>query len=382
MTGGLTPFTAAPRQVPERVAAALADPPDALRRPDGLRRLLADTQARVPHLLGLRPDADVAVTTLHASEAATHEACLRALGALGPGLIVQNGHHGETLVELAAREAVPHRALVLADDRPFDLRAVEAALDRHRDVAWVYLVAHESHATLRNPIVNASRLCKKRGLVVAADCVAAAFAYPIELELAQIDLAIASTSHALLAAPGLGLVIGRHGAMDRLVAAAGATADADVLLAEYVAQRRDHAPARPQPVELHAALHAACVHLGEVGIAQHMRRIRLQMEELTAHLEGLGCAALLDPRHRSWVAGNFELPPWITTRELARRLAREGFHLDAPDERAPVHVSTIGHLTRADIDGFKAALHKLLARESAARRFADAVGWPLRRAIA
>ncbi len=248
-------------------------------------------------------------------------------------------------------------------DRPVDVAALDSFLDKHPELKWAYFVTHETRATLKNPMVEIGRTCKRHGLMVGADCVSSAFAYGIDLETAEVDLAVATTSKSLMAVPGLGLVFCRHTAMAQLKAAQKAEGYYFDLLGEYEKQKKEQAPRFGQPVQLHAAVRAACMHLRAVGIENHLARIRGQMEDVTAHLEDLGVEALVDPRHRSWVAVNFVLPPGIEYPEFSQLMAREGYYIlyGMIEDPRQFQVCTMGDLSAADIEGLKRAFSKVLS---------------------
>ena len=134
-----------------------------------------------------------------------------------------------------------------------------------------------------------------------------AFAYPIDVEAAGLDLAVTSSSKAIGAVPGLGIVLVRAAFLERLRAARGAGYYLD-LVAECDKQRRESQPRFAQPVALYAALAAACAHLRAIGVEAHMARMQRQMQAIVAHLDALGIPATLPAAYRSGVAVNFRLP--------------------------------------------------------------------------
>src|SRR5207244_2885199 len=82
-----------------------------------------------------------------------------------------------------------------------------------------------------------------------------------------VDLATASSAKAIMAAPGLGIVITRKAAVEEITAARAKRGQTQPkgyyfdVFAEYEKQAKEAQPRFAQPVALHAALHAACVHL-------------------------------------------------------------------------------------------------------------------------
>lgn len=170
-----------------------------------------------------------------------------------------------------------------------------------------------------------------------------------------------------MAVPGLGLVFARHDALAMLRTTPRPEYYLD-LVGEYDKQRVERAPRFGQPVQLHAAVHAACQHLRHVGIAQHHRRIRTQLEQLTAHLESLGCVSLLAPEYRGWVAGNFVLPPGLLYPEFCALMAAEGFYIlyGAIEDPTQFQLCTMGDLSQDDIAALCSALTRVLAARSRA----------------
>src|SRR5262249_20043982 len=116
------------------------------------------------------------------------------------------------------------------------------------------------------------------------------------------------------------------------------------------------------PVALYAALAAACAHLRAVGIDAHMARIQRQMQSIVAHLDALGVAASLPAPHRSGIAVNFRLPPWLRYPDFARRMQQAGYYLlyGPPGDDAQFQVSTIGDLDDGHVAGLCAALAQVL----------------------
>ena len=165
-----------------------------------------------------------------------------------------------------------------------------------------------------------------------------------------------------MAVPGLGIVYARREAMNELRAAAMGDGYYLDLVGEHDKQQKELAPRFGQPVQLHAAVRGACIHLRSIGIVAHMKRIRTQLEDITAHLEGLGVEGLLAPAHRGWVAGNFILPPGLVYSDFTRLMAAEGFYVlyGAIEDPRQFQVCTMGHLTAADVDGVKTAFSRVV----------------------
>jgi aspartate aminotransferase-like enzyme len=357
-------FTPGPVRIPPLVAEYLARPPCNYHRQDAFSAMFAETERDLKRLIGIRsPDAYFAIQ-LTATGTGANEACLLALAPLGKGLIAHNGFFAARVVDQARQAGIDVAVLESPADRPLDPDAIGAALDREPAIRWVFFVSHETRAGLRNPFEAIGRACKQRGRMVAADAISSAYAYPIDVEASGIDLVTASSAKAIMAAPGIGIVLAREEAIPALAGAGRPRGYYLDVVAEYRKQRAEQQPRFAQPVALHAALRAACLTLAERGIEAHMARIQRQMQALIDHLAGLDIHPLLDARHRSNVAVNFRLPAGMTYSEFSRRMEQQGFFClyGIPGDQSHFQLSTIGDLSDDHVRGAQAALSGVFER--------------------
>ncbi|MEZ4403368.1 MAG: aminotransferase class V-fold PLP-dependent enzyme [Kofleriaceae bacterium] len=367
-------FTPGPVRIPSVVAEALAQPPCNYHRQAGFREMFAEIQTSLGELLGLRqPDAYFA-TMLTTTGTGAVEGCMQALAATGPGLILNNGFFGARWVDQAVQNGLAHHALTAPTDQPLDPAAVAAYLDAHPDITWCFYVSHETRMGLVNPMVELGRVCKARGVLVGADIISSAFAYPIDIEAAEIDLAVTSSAKAVQAVAGLGIVLVRLATLPALKAATSQRSYYLDIVAETERQRAEHQPRFAQPVPLYAALHAACRHLKAIGVANHMARIQRQMDTIAQHLAQHGCVPLLPRERLSWIAVNFTLPVGMKYSEFAPKMQAEGYFLlyGVPGNETHFQVSTIGDLTDADVAGLLRAFDRVFPSIARARPAGEA----------
>ncbi len=360
-------FTPGPVRIPRLVAEYMADPPVNYHRQEGFRTMFAETERDVKDLVGIKDAKAYFATMLVSTGTGAVGACLDAFAPLGKGLMIRNGFFGARCVDQAVQQGYAHTVVDGNDQKPIDVAQVAAALDADPSLKWVFFVAHETRAGLVNPMVEIGRLAKQRGLLVGADVISAAYAYPIDIEAAGLDLAVTSSAKAIQGVPGLGIVFVKLACLPLLAAHKRSNYYFD-LVAETEKQRKEMQTRFAQPVALHAALRAACDHLKHVGIANHFARIRRQMMDIHDHLAGLGIAAQLDPEHRSWIAVNFKLPAGLEYPEFARRMEAEGFYLlyGIPGDLGHFQISTIGDLSDEHVAGILNAFDKVLGRGRAA----------------
>jgi len=357
-------FTPGPVRIPPLVEEYLGHPPCNYHRQEGFRSMFAQTEASLKHLIGLRnPDAYFA-TIMTSTGTGGNEACLLALEGLGKGLILHNGFFAARAVDQAVQNGIAHTVLETAHDRSIDPEAVDAALSADPSIKWVFFVSHETRMGLKNPLEELGKVCKAREVFVAADIISSAWAYPLDLEMAGLDIAVASSAKAIMAAPGLAILFVRRAAVPTLARVGKPRGYYLDVVAEYEKQQAEMQTRFAQPVALHAGLHAACLHMEQVGVNHNMKRIRRQMEELAAHLASLGVHPLLDEPFRSWIAVNFRLPEGMPYREFALRMESEGYYLlyGIPGDDTHFQLSTIGDLSDEHVRGIEQAFTRVLTR--------------------
>lgn len=367
-------FTPGPVRIPREVAQAMANPPCNYHRQPGFQSMLAEIKTDLAHLLKLANPGEYAFGLLTCTGTGANEGCIQALAGLGTGLILRNGFFGARLVDQAVQNGVSHQVLDAPVEEAFSAEAVATYLDAHPEVRWCYFVSHETRMGLVNPMNEIGRACHSRGVMVGADIISSAFAYPVDIEAAQLDLAVTSSAKAVMSAPGLGIVIARRAALPVLKAVRGKGGGHSSyyldIIAECERQSVDNQTRFAQPVALFAALHAACAHLREIGIDAHMARIQRQMDRIADHLARMGLRPLLPRERLSWIAVNFGLPAGITYNELTAKLQAEGYFVlyGVPGDQSHFQVSTIGDLDDEDVEGLCRALDKVLGPACQAQR--------------
>ncbi len=357
-------FTPGPVRTPPLVVQYLGQPPCNYHRQDAFSEMLAATERDLKRLIGIQHPADYFATVMTATGTGANEACILALAPHGKGLIAENGFFGARVVDQARQNGLDHVVVEGPQDRPLDPAAIAAALDKDPAIKWVFFVSHETRTGLKNPFEEIGRVCKDRGRLVAADAISSAYAYPIDIEASGIDLVTASSAKAIMAAPGLGIVFVKKASIAAIKAVRKPHGYYLDVIAECERQAAELQPRFAQPVVLHAALRAACIHLTEVGIEAHMARIQRQMQSVMDHLATLGIHPLLDARYRSNIAVNFRLPAGHAYKEFAKTMEGLGYYClyGIPGDQTHFQLSTIGYLSDDDIAGVQAALTRVFSR--------------------
>lgn len=357
-------FTPGPVRTPPLVAEYLARPPCNYHRQDAFSEMFVSTERDLKTLIGITKPDDYYATVQTTTGTGANEACLLAFAQHGKGLLATNGFFGDRWVDQARQNHLDHVVLSTPHDQPLDADAIGAALDADPSIKWVFFTSHETRTGLKNPFEAIGRACKQRGVLVGADAISSAYAYPIDIEASQIDLVTASSAKAIMAAPGLAVTFVRKASIAHIKSKGSPRGYYADIIAETERQMKDQQTRFAQPVVLHAALRAACTHMLEVGIANHMARIQRQMQMLVDALGAMELHPLLDAKLRSNIAVNFRLPVGLPYSDFATRMEQLGYYAlyGIPGDQTHFQLSTIGHLSDDDVRGCLKALGQVFGR--------------------
>jgi len=311
------------------------------------------------------------------SQAAGHEAVLlqgsgtfaveSALSSIVPRdgklLACVNGAYGERITKMAAVHGIPCEVLRAREDTPIDPLAVRAALERDRAITHVALVHVETTSGVLNPMRAVGEVVHAAGRCYFVDAMSAFGALPIEFDAGHVDFLAASSNKCLEGIPGLGFVLARRSALEKIEGRARTLA-LD-LLAQWRGLEKDGQFRFTPPTHVVLALHRALAELElEGGIAGRERRYRANHVRLRGGMEALGFQAYVPAAHSSPIISTFLYPahPRFDFQDFYRRLSARGF-LIYPGKLTQAdcfRLGNIGRLFEADVDALLAAVPLVL----------------------
>lgn len=351
------PFTPGPLRACRQALQGLMHPPATHHRERGFIAMLEETSMLLKHLLGTPTKFPVRMTC---TGTGANESVLRALSShRRRGLLLHNGYFADRLLDQARRIGCD---LVVArgrPDAPLTEYFLRDALAAHPQTDWVYFVAHETRAGLRNETEAIAAAARAAGRIVAVDAISAAFAYPVNFDAC--DFVVASSAKGINSVAGLGIVFGDISLLDAWSGMDRVGQEYLDLVGEYYQQQYEHRPLYAQSIPLHSALHGACHFLTTIGMSAHFARIQRQMQMVIA---GLGEHNLvLPPQYSGNVAVNFKLPVNRRYTEFARAMEERGFFLlcGIPGDETHYQVSTLGSVSDDEVAALIRAIHEELA---------------------
>src|SRR5262245_8566718 len=190
-----------PVALADEVHAAFREPL-VYHRADEFIPLFERVRARLSALVGGKPGALFVGSGTLANDAV---AATRAADPKKPaGLVLANGEFGDRVTKQARRWGLDAEVLTWDWGRPWDLKAVDAALGRLPAGGWVWGVHHETSTGVLNDLPGLVRLAKKHGVRVCADCVSSIGT--VDVDLSEVYLASAASGKAIGSYAGVAVV--------------------------------------------------------------------------------------------------------------------------------------------------------------------------------
>jgi len=281
----------------------------------------------------------------------------------GKLLVCVNGAYGERIVKMAGVHGIPCEVLRAREDTPIDPTAVGAALARDPALTHVALVHVETTSGVLNPMRAVGEVVHAAGRSYFVDAMSAFGALPIEFDAAHVDFLAASSNKCLEGIPGLGFVLARRSALERLEGRARTLA-LD-LHAQWRGFEKDGQFRFTPPTHVVLALHRALHELElEGGVAGRERRYRANHARLRAGMEALGFRAYVPAAASSPIISTFLYPahPRFDFQAFYRALSARGF-LIYPGKLTQAdcfRLGNIGRLFEGDIEALLAAVPLVL----------------------
>ncbi|BDH09647.1 pyridoxal-phosphate-dependent aminotransferase family protein [Streptomyces hygroscopicus] len=350
----------------DRVRAALSGP-DMCHRERDFATLMTRVRSKVTRISGGGAD-HTAVVLTGSGTSAVEAAIVSAVPAHGGLLVLDNGHYGHRLHEIATPYGIRSRRLEFGWGTPLGLGAVERALRDDQRLTHVGVVHHETSTGMLNDVAAVAALAHRHGREVVVDAVSSVGCEPLSLERDGIDWLAGSANKCLEGAPGLSFVCARRDAFVALATWPRRTHYLD-LHRHFTAQEKAGAPAfTPAVPAFHAFDIALDLALAE-GVEGRRARYAALAGRLREGLTRLGLRLLLPDGQRAVGLTAVRLPDEVGFEALHSALRAEGFVIYAAQEQLAqgfFRLSTMGQLTGDDIERFLATLARLLPRLTAA----------------
>lgn len=273
-------------------------------------------------------------------------------------LIIINGEYGRRTAEIARRLSIATLEIEFPEDETPDLAKIEELLSKNPDVTHSFFIHCENTSGILNPLTDAMKLLKSKGIVTIVDAMSSFGGIPLLVDKEQIDFLISCSCKCLQGVPGFSFVIAK---LEELNKCKGNSPSLTLdLFDEWEYSKKSGGCFRFTP-PTHAVL-ALDVALNELeaegGIAKRHERFASNQKTLSEGLAALGIQAYDLKGHQSPFLTTFLSPksPSYNFERLLIDLREKGFVI-FPHKKAKVdsfRVGSIGHLKTRDIKDFLA----------------------------
>jgi 2-aminoethylphosphonate-pyruvate transaminase len=311
------------------------------------------------------PD-DWAMVMLAGSGTAALEAMTGAATRPGKKLLVcKNGIYGERVETIARRLGIPVVLVEASDLEPIDPAAVVAALDADPEIDAIAVIQHETTTGLLNPIQEIAAAAKEHGVLVLVDAISSLGAEELDLDGSGIDFVASTSNKCLHGLPGAAFILVSPRGQERIAEVPPRSLYLD--LGNYLkAQAKRTVPFTPSIPALYG-LDAALDELQDEGLENRKAFYAARMAYLDEAFARLGLEPRVAPEHRSRSVRSLPLPADHDYDTLHDRLKEEGYIIYAglgDAAKTTFRVCALGALTVEALEGFIAALERVMARET------------------
>jgi 2-aminoethylphosphonate-pyruvate transaminase len=348
-----------PVTLTERVRRSLLQP-DLCHRESEFFDLQDEARSRLLRPYALDPAQWSAVLLTGSGTAAVESMIVSLVPEQGRVLVVENGVYGERIAQICARYRIEHERLVGSWMEAPDLRAIAARLDAAGGAPFTHvaIVHHETTTGRLNNLAAVSELCRARDLRLLVDGVSSFGAEQIDFADRSLAGVAATANKCLHGVPGVAFVIARR---DALAQAVGRAYYLDLGRLGQLQDQRN-TPFTPAVHAYYALVEALREFEEQGGRQARYRQYAALAEQARAGLATIGIEAVLPPEESSVVLRAYRLPAGLTYARLHDELKAGGFVIYAGQgdlSRTLFRISTMGNLTRTDIDRLLTCFEKL-----------------------
>jgi 2-aminoethylphosphonate-pyruvate transaminase len=346
-----------PVTLTERVRRSLLQP-DLCHRESEFFDLQDEARSRLLGVYGLDPVEWTAVLMTGSGTAAVESMMSSLVPENGRVLVVENGVYGERMTHMCVQYRIAHERVTASWMEAPDLRMIAARLDTAGPFTHVAVVHHETTTGRLNDLGALAELCRSRDLRLLVDGVSSFGAEELDFADRSLSAVAATANKCLHGVPGASFVMVRR---ESLAGACRRTYYLDLgRLAGLQDQR--NTPFTPAVHAYYALVEALREFEEQGGRAARYRQYAALAEQVRAGLAVHGIEGVLPPAQSSVVLRAYHLPRGVTYGRLHDELKAGGFVIYAGQgdlSKTLFRISTMGNLTRADIDRLLTCFAKL-----------------------
>lgn len=277
-------------------------------------------------------------------------------------LVLSNGAFGERFYEIAQVHKIKTVLIKKKWGELFDVKAIEDALKKHKDIFAIAMNHHETSVGILNPIREVGKLSKKHGKIFIVDAISSVGGEDISAKKDNIDICITSANKCLHGFSGVSLVCLNNRVWKIIKNVEPRTYYLDLKKYHRYAAERLQTPYTPA-VALFFALDKAIAELLEKGLKKRRLRYIELNSILKFELSKLGFEFFTNYKCQSHAILTVKVPDGVNFKKLYSAIKKEGFIIypcKPPLAERYFQVANMGELRRGMIYDFIFTLEKTL----------------------
>ncbi len=272
-------------------------------------------------------------------------------------LVITNGEFGERLFAISKLHNPKTQSVAFTWGERFDLERVETVVKKSK-VDVLVMVHHETSTGMLNPLEQVGGIAKKYNVELFVDTVSSSPVEKLDLENWNVTYCTASSGKAISALPGLGIILARTSALEKLKTKSTKIMYLDLYKLYLFSKKQLQTPNTPA-VHLFFSLDAALTNILTIGLPAWRDKIRKRASQMRAAFSPLGLEPLLQGEDMSSVLTTVRLPKGVTFKHLKTVLRKRKIVIyggKGPLKNKFFQVGHIGNLSEKHIKYFLSAL--------------------------
>lgn len=276
-------------------------------------------------------------------------------------LVITNGEFGERLLAIAKLHCSRTQAISFAWGEQFDLTRIESVIKKS-NIDVIVMVHHETSTGMLNPLERIGAFAKKYDAELFVDTVSSSPVEKLDLENWNVTYCTASSGKAISALPGLGIILARTSALEKLKMQSAKMMYLDLNKLYLFSKKQLQTPNTPA-VHLFFSLDAALTNILTIGLSAWREKVNRRAAQMRVSLVSLGLSPLLRGEEMSSVLTTVRLPRNVTFKHLKDVLRKRKIVIyggKGPLKNKFFQIGHIGNLSDKHIKYFFSSLKEAL----------------------
>ncbi|OGT62367.1 MAG: 2-aminoethylphosphonate--pyruvate transaminase [Gammaproteobacteria bacterium RIFCSPHIGHO2_12_FULL_43_28] len=277
-------------------------------------------------------------------------------------LILQNGVYGKRMGEMAKILELPHLTYEVAEDKSYDVDALEALLKQHPSITHIAMVHCETTTGLLNDLEPVAKLAKNCNKYFIVDAMSSFGGIPIDMAALNIDFLVSSANKCIQGVPGFSFIICKKDVLQKLCKDNAKSLSLDLYDQWHEMEANAGKWRYTSPTHAVLAFHQALLELdAEGGVAARTKRYHQNQALLAEGMKALQFESYVSKALQSPIITTYLEPATIPGTDKDFKFADFYQHLKARGfviypgkvtNRNSFRIGTIGHLFPEDIKRF------------------------------